>query len=530
MKKIIITIVMLIPYLVTAQEPKWEKIIGHQNSDDYLNSISEIYDEGIFIGAYAEILESTSWLIKTDNNGDIQYDKQMHHDLYELSMDAIINDSNGNTYIGGTFWPYGEFLPYVIKLDSCGELLWCRHFPLVPNSIGGFVGDILLNQHNEVVILMSYSTGNTGDQIYLSCLDENGNQLWFNSYARKQDYPLLVDPLGYDLLEHNNEYFIAGDCYYPYPGNPNHVYLRPLFIGIDATFQEKFMTPFYALDSVYGWTESMIPLNDSVIMGGGIRIDTNGEEAYALLALIDVNGQDVGHHQISNEQIGPDIVGSWIHEFEKVNDTLLIATAFFGPNSGVNPAGEFIIDAEANLYNFNSRPNTISKPKLVKSNDNNYIIGTTIAQGNQTDILLYKIDQNLDPVAFDTTQHIYDSLCPHTIQSGEMDLTNCLVITSIEDWPTPDEYYESIRWIPVKAYPNPVTEGKLSLEFENTEHHQHMELRCYDDFGRQIHSQKIYKGQQDTDVDVSGWPPGMYIAVVFSNGEARGKAKFVVQN
>jgi hypothetical protein len=110
-----------------------------------------------------------------------------------------------------------------------------------------------------------------------------------------------------------------------------------------------------------------------------------------------------------------------------------------------------------------------------------------------------------------------------------MDLTNCLVITSIEDWPTPDQYYESIRWIPITAYPNPVTEGKLTLEFENTEHHKNMELRCYDDFGRQVHSQKIYKGQQDTGLDVSGWSPGIYIAVVYSNGGARGKVKFVVR-
>ncbi len=102
-------------------------------------------------------------------------------------------------------------------------------------------------------------------------------------------------------------------------------------------------------------------------------------------------------------------------------------------------------------------------------------------------------------------------------------------IKGIDDPLTPAQYYESIRWIPIKAYPNPVTEGKLTLEFENTKHHKNMELRCYDDFGRQVHHQKIYKGQQDTDVDVSGWPQGIYIAVVYSEGSARGKAKFVVR-
>ena len=192
-----------------------------------------------------------------------------------------------------------------------------------------------------------------------------------------------------------------------------------------------------------------------------------------------------------------------------------------------------VIDTSANLYHHKSRPNTDYNPLIIKTQDENFVITTYIAQENDYDILLYKVDQNLDPVAFDTTQHIYDSLCPHTIQSGEMDLTSCLVITSIEDWPTPDQYYESIRWIPLKAFPNPVPKafgiGKLTLEFENTEHHQNMVLNCYDDFGRQIHSQKVYKGQQDTDLDVSGWSPGIYVAVVYSNGGARGKVKFVVE-
>jgi len=529
MKRIIYFFALLFPILINAQAPKWELIYGIQNWDEMPSAITELYDGGIYIAAYSEILESKSWSFKTNVNGEILYEKEALHEKYELSPRSIATDLSGNIYIGGTFYPYGEFLPYVIKLDSCGELLWCRHFPLAPNSIGGFVGDILLNHNNEVVILMSYSTGDEDDQIYLGCLDAEGNQLWFDSYARKKNYPLLVDPIAWDLLEYNKEYYIAGEAYYPYPGNPNHVYLRPLFIGVDSNFREKFMTPFCALDSVYGWAKEMIPLGDSVFMGVGIRLASNGEEANSLLMFVNIDGEELGYNQVSNLQIGPDIIANHMNDIERINDTLFIATSLFGPNSGVNPVGELVIDTSANLYHHKSRPNTDYNPLIIKTQDENFVITTYIAQENDYDILLYKVDQNLDPVAFDTTQHIYDSLCPHTIQSGEMDLTSCLVITSIEDWPTPDQYYESIRWIPIKAFPNPVKDGKLTLEFENTKHHQHMELRCYDDFGRLVHSQKVYKGQQDTDLDVSGWSPGIYVAVVYSNGGARGKVKFVVE-
>jgi hypothetical protein len=56
-----------------------------------------------------------------------------------------------------------------------------------------------------------------------------------------------------------------------------------------------------------------------------------------------------------------------------------------------------------------------------------------------------------------------------------------------------------------------------------------MQLRCYNSFGRQLHSQKIYTGQQETTLDVSGWSAGRYVAVMYSDGGACGKVKFVVQ-
>jgi len=75
----------------------------------------------------------------------------------------------------------------------------------------------------------------------------------------------------------------------------------------------------------------------------------------------------------------------------------------------------------------------------------------------------------------------------------------------------------------------PVSADLLKIRMGITKTLQNPELRCYDVFGRQVHSQQVYKGQQDTELDVTGWPPGIYIAVVYSDGSARGKAKFVVR-
>ncbi len=55
------------------------------------------------------------------------------------------------------------------------------------------------------------------------------------------------------------------------------------------------------------------------------------------------------------------------------------------------------------------------------------------------------------------------------------------------------------------------------------------EIRIFDVYGRQIDSQKIYKGQQNGELVVSGWPRGIYIATIFSNGLLKGKCKFLVE-
>jgi len=40
-----------------------------------------------------------------------------------------------------------------------------------------------------------------------------------------------------------------------------------LFIGVDNAFNEKWVLPFAALDSIFGDAYAAVPLNDSVIMG-----------------------------------------------------------------------------------------------------------------------------------------------------------------------------------------------------------------------------------------------------------------------
>jgi hypothetical protein len=273
-----------------------------------------------------------------------------------------------------------------------------------------------------------------------------------------------------------------------------------------------------------------IAINDTLLMGVGARLlDNNGVNT--LLMFYDINGNNVDYSQIPNDSIGSDVFLNYVSEVERVNDTLFLSILYLASEPGVAlPFKDVVFDKNAKVYNLVTRPpNAEGWAHIIKSSDGNFVnaMGWENPNGDK-DIYLYKIDKNLQPVPFDTNQYIYDSLCPEQIQSGTIDLSACMVWTGAEEIPSPEEYYASIATIPITAYPNPA-ETEITLAFENTEHHTNMLLECYNIYGQKVHSEKIWKGQQQTRLDVGGWGKGLYFVVVKSNGSLAGTCKFVVK-
>ena len=457
------------------------------------------------------------------------YDKNLEHSSSTIGNLATCSDDNGNIYLAGLSTLPEEW-PLITKLDSCGNKIWCKILDYSAEGYDfGWADDILITDDNEILLLCTLTDESSQyELIHLIAISEDAEFLWRKPYASRYDYPWIRNQHAYHIAEINNDYYISGYCYWPYPDDTTHFFLRPLFIGIDSIFNEKWILPFAALDSVYGDAFKTIPLNDSVFMGVGIRRFYNNED-FSLLMFYNKDGEELGYNEILNDQIGPDINSNEIRNITKINDSLFITGSVFGPDFSENPVGEMVIDTAANIYNLQSHPNTVSFiPGLIKTYDNNYVIATSIEETKgDKDIYVYKIDENLNDVPFDPTPHTYDSLCPGGIQSGTIDLTSCFVWTNIRDAPSPKEYYESIRKIPVKAYPNPATQGTITFEYKNTEHHRNIELRCFDIYGEEIHKEKVYRYQGESVVDIGSWRKGMYVAVVYSNGLPVGQCKFV---
>ena len=368
------------------------------------------------------------------------------------------------------------------------------------------------------------------EHIFLYYIDSAGNLIWKQSYANRYDHPLIHSPIGDGIQKFGDNYLIHGECYYPDTSNPGPIYLRPLFVFIDEHFEEQWILPFGVSDTIIGMGYHSTSLNDSTFMGVGIR-RLGGSKNNSLLMFFNEDGEQLGFTQFPNEDIQPGLTSNAINDISRLNDTLFLASTNFGFGDDPWPWGEMIIDTAGNIYSYEIRPDyTSGWTTLVKTFDDKYTIGCGWLDDElKWDIYMYKINENLEHDTIYPGTYTYDSLCPYQIQSGEIDLSDCMIITNVEETPSPKEYYTNLKTIPVKAYPNPSTTGMITLEYQNTRHHQNMELRCFNIFGEQVHKETIYPHQGKSVITISTWQKGIYLGLVYSNGQVVGKVKFVIR-
>jgi len=512
---------------------RWEKLYGTPVYHESGKDIIECNDKGYLISGFDDHRKS-NWLIKTDINGEMLWEKHIKWDNSNVYPSWIDQNEKGEivtascVYLASTQWAS------IVKLDSCGERQWCRVFD-PGNRYDGVFYDVMFLDNGNILALEYVNIINSNEtvNIYLYCLSPDGRLLWIKPYASIDDYPLMDGAFCRKIDKFGSGYIILGDCYWAYPGNPNHVFLRPLIIGLDSLFNEKFVIPFGGYsDSIHGLAYGGLQLNDSVYMAVGTRWihDQDNLVNNGLIMFINKKGEELGYRQILNEKIGPDIKSNFISDIQRINDDLFLAVSNYGKKYVENPFGEFVLDADAHIYYKDTIPNTVGDPRMVITSDSNYLVIHTIQQPvtYKQDILLQKVNDTLGSAPFNPGSYVYDSLCKEIPPYEEINITDCMVIVGIEDTPTPEQYYASLKTIPIKVFPNPAKD-KVNFELENTSLHQNIRLRCYDLLGKLMYNEPVIQGQRGAAIDISSWPSGMYVAIIYSNSGAVGKCKFVVE-
>ncbi len=528
-----ILLLLIVAGTLQLRAQTWPKYYGEPGRYDYSYDIAEAYDNGYFILGYqySSVVQKT-WLIKTDVNGEVLWEKVFTSYFNKSSALDPTNDG-GVLICGNNQRTEGEKTnPYVIKLNACGEKEWCVNFAESHEASYPWANDVKELPSGDIVVLVNEYGYHPINTMHLFKLNASGEVLWRNPYASAYEHPGSLNPEGNKILiTATNEYLLTGNAYWEDAWNPGGpMGLRSLFVLVDSVGHEKWVLPFGTSDTIYGKALMSIQDSDETFIAVGSNWNN---EINPFLMKYDVNGKIRGHNTIDMGTINPLIGEGIFTRLEMKSPNIILGGGFSISTPTHYDMMEAVFDSNYMNSNYDILNYVIhaqnDSPYDMKVFNENKILTSSASLLSAKDIFLAKLNSNLEYDTLDPGTYTYDSLCttPGLPQTGFITLSDCGLFVGMDEIPTPQQYNERISRIPITAYPNPVKDGTITLEFENTEHHANIELRCYDSYGRQCHSQKIYKGQQQTRLDVSGWSPGMYMAVIYSNGGIRGKVKFV---
>ncbi|HNX90141.1 MAG TPA: hypothetical protein PKH58_13780, partial [Paludibacteraceae bacterium] len=104
---------------------EWVHYYG-QGQNTVCRSITNDYDKGMVISGMIDGY-TYSWIIKTDINGEIIWNKRIGNGNYYCWGENIEKTSDGGKILCGTWQKEDpEFDVFILKLNACGEIEWCK--------------------------------------------------------------------------------------------------------------------------------------------------------------------------------------------------------------------------------------------------------------------------------------------------------------------------------------------------------------------------------------------------------------------
>lgn len=509
-KNILIALVLAIPFTNYAQI--WPQIYG-DNLRAYGKDIIESYDKGYTI--CGSILKDAShfkygWLIKTDINGNELWNKKFGDGSVENSFyDFDKTNDNGFILSGSTAQYDIEIDPLFVKLNSCGEIEWCNIF-LSPgfNTGSGVIG---LPNGEFLGMLQYYGGDYAHKRISLVKMDSSGDPIWIKHLA--QEDSTIVNEEGYNLyLTLDNNYLVTGRCFCPSK--------KPFFIKTDTSGEQLWDIRWPV--GYGGWAGQSVFASNGMIYNGS-NLQFIGKPRIPYLLKFHNDGDIINQYAL----LADTIENGGAESLLLVDDTIM----YVGITWTDDPTYE---ELYSDILKIDTLGNLIMQRRLVddgyapssiiQSGDNKILtLGTYYVDGNW-DIYLWKMNTDLEDDTLYTQPLTYDSLCPYEIQSDTVEL-DCGLYVNIDEIPTKEEYESTI-----KISPNPARDWVV-LTLPDVVANGKVEVVVYDIFGREAWGRG---GMEKLPVNrmvlmnVSGYPAGMYIAVVVDQKGRRYTGKFVV--
>jgi len=184
----------------------WDKTFGGSGYDVGY-SIQITADGGFLIVGYTKSFgagDSDIWLIKTDSNGNMEWNKTFGGIGYDTSHSVQLTHDKGYIISGTTDLCNGNWLDvWLIKTDSNGNMEWNKTFGGVNIEMGLSVQPTMCGGYILSGIQLCEVFGNA--DIWLIKTDSNGNMEWNKTYGG------ICDDVGFSVEQMcDGGYIIAG--------------------------------------------------------------------------------------------------------------------------------------------------------------------------------------------------------------------------------------------------------------------------------------------------------------------------------
>jgi hypothetical protein len=517
----LVSLSLLFSYSIKAQT--WLRIFQdiHNSNADY---VIENYDKGyLLIGSINYIY---TWLIKTDINGNMLWNKKFGDGQHELIPVNIESTLDHGYIIGANTSKYSTNDACIFKLNSCGELEWCNviYTPSFGFDYGGQAkptpdGGYIFYRLDE-----KYNTNR--DHLYK--FDSSGQLLWHQQITTN---PLAFGEDVYDLIVDSTGIFLNGNCYFPDPGQTIGVE-RFYLVKTDTTGQKHWGVVYGDSTYYYGYSICSIKGSSGNYYAFGWRDDLVSGNSFPALVKVLGNGTPSYNKDIFTTSSGGINTSRWL------NDTVIILGGTIPINSSVSQVIILKTDTLGNLKLMVTLPQlTNGFESTAKTFDNKFVSTGDMWSVTKEVIYLIKVNSALQFDSVYSHLFTYDSLCSHTITSDTIN-PDCGLIVNVE------EPFNNPETTLLKVYPNPTSEFLVvelpkylkvqnnSSNFQSTTiYHQWKSttLEAYNLNNKLVFRKEIPKDQTRLELDVSAWGKGMYFFRLSYNKNTVAGEKVIIE-
>jgi len=487
----------------------------------------ETYDHGYIF--QAKISGGDIWIFKTDINGNILWEKVIGSSVGNVYFSPVNIEQtvNNGLIICGTTNKYGSPDAFLIQINYCGEVDWCKIIKRQGPWDVGF--KVKPTPEGDFILLGGYYPTEPRTDYSLFKFNENGELIW-------QQYYVLD---GYtssdctkDLLIDTDGYLIISSGFFPDTGAVSPYLMRSCFMKSD-TAGIKLWDLIYNPETSFSCQPFATVKNN---FGNYFHSCSHSTDIGVNPSLLNINhyGPVTLEHDIiitGNKSV------SSMNTITMMNDTNIV---FFGKlDANQTHDGKVIItDTTGNLLNSKTLIPINNFNSTFKTYDNKFVSVADNYFGSNSPIVAVKINSNLEYDSIYTQPFTYDSLCPHPIVSDTIDPNCDNVLVSV------DEPFKKPETTQLKVYPNP-TDSKLTIELPKylvvtnnsgnipatTIYHQWSSatLQAIDLQGKTVLQQEVAINGVPLQLDVSKLPAGMYQFRLLYMGKLVAGSKVVVK-